>query len=190
MSDVTRILMAISQGDSLAHGALLPLVYDELRQLARAHLARERVGHTLQATALVHEAYLRLIGPEGEPSQWNGRGHFFGAAAEAMRRILIEDARSKKRIKRGGQFARVDLDEACFVADAPSDQLLALDEALRRLEEESPAKAELVQLRYFAGLTLAEAAAAQGTSLATAKRHWAYARAWLYDAMESKKKPG
>jgi RNA polymerase sigma factor (TIGR02999 family) len=183
MSEVTRILLAIKQGDPDANGKLLPLVYEELRQLAQAHLARERSNHTLQATALVHEAYLRMIGPDAVLPAWNGRGHFFSAAAEAMRRILIESARRKHRVKRGGDRTRVVLDDACYVSDAPSDDLLALDEALTRLAKESPTKAELVKLRYFAGLTLEEAAAALQVSLATAKRHWAYARAWLYDAL-------
>jgi RNA polymerase sigma factor (TIGR02999 family) len=184
MSDVTRLLAAISDGDAQATSELLPLVYEELRRLARAHMAHERPDHTFQATALVHEAYMRLLGPAGADQHWNSRGHFFSAAAEAMRRILIDSARSKQRIKRGGERSRVDLDDACCVTKAPSDDLLALDEALTRLAVESPAKAELVKLRYFAGLTLEEAAAAQDISLATAKRHWAYARAWLYNALE------
>jgi RNA polymerase sigma factor (TIGR02999 family) len=183
MSEVTRLLTAISDGDAQANAELLPLVYEELRRLARAHMAQERSNHTLQSTALVHKAYLRLIGDSRPQAPWNGRGHFFSAAAEAMRRILIESARRKRRIKRGGELARVELNEACCVTDASSDDILALDEALSRLEVESPAKAEIVKLRYFAGLTLEEAAAAQNISLATAKRHWSYARAWLYNAL-------
>jgi RNA polymerase sigma factor (TIGR02999 family) len=161
---------------------LLPLVYDELRRLAVGHLAHERPGQTLQATALVHEAYLRLVGPDpGRP--WNGRGHFFAAAAESMRRILVETARRKGREKHGGGRRRVGLDNAEADPDGRADDVLALDAALTALAREDPAKAELVKLRYFAGLTLEEAAACRGISLATAKRHWAVARAWLYDAL-------
>lgn len=189
MSAVTHLLSALGRGEENARDELLPLIYDELRALARAHMARERSDHTLQATALVHEAYMRLVDPAGRPSSWNSRGHFFSAAAEAMRRILIENARRKRRIKRGRNLARIDLDDACYATAARSDDLLALDEALARLAAESPAKAELVKLRYFAGLTLEESAAALGISLATAKRHWAYARAWLYDALASGEDP-
>ena len=145
-------------------------------------MRNEKPGHTLAATALVHEAYLRLVDGQA-PQDWNSRGHFFAAAAEAMRRILIENARRKKRIKRGGNRPRVDLDEACLVSDAPSDDLLALNEALERLAAESPSRAELVKLRYFAGLTIEEAAAAMNVSLATAKRYWTYSRAWLYHSL-------
>jgi RNA polymerase sigma factor (TIGR02999 family) len=184
MADVTRILSAIEQGDPSAAAELLPLVYDELRKLAAARMASEAPGQTLQATALVHDAYLRLVGGS-QPQGWNGRGHFFGAAAEAMRRILVEAARRKKREKHGGAHRRVDLDDVTADVDGRSEELLALDEALESLGREDPAKAELVKLRYFAGLTLEEAAACQGISLATAKRRWAVARAWLYDAIST-----
>jgi len=182
MSDVTQILSAIEAGDAKAAAELLPLVYDELRKLAAARLAGERPGQTLQATALVHEAYVRLTAPA--PDQpWNSRGHFFAAAAEAMRRILVEAARRKQRVKHGGGRKRIDLDEVPSAADDRPDELLALDDALSALAREDPAKAALVQLRYFAGLTLEEVAACQGISLATAKRRWVVARAWLYDAL-------
>lgn len=187
MSDVTQLLQAIRQGDEQATAKLLPLVYDELRRLARAHMARERSEHTLQATALVHEAYLRLIG-NAEPS-WDGRGHFFAAAAEAMRPILIEHARRKRAKKRGGNGHRVELDEELLPIVAPCQNihdLLALDEALDRLSAQHPAKAELVKLLYFAGLNLEEAAAAQGIARTTAYRHWLFARAWLFDAIGEK----
>jgi RNA polymerase sigma factor (TIGR02999 family) len=179
MSEVTLILSALAQGDPHAGDQLLPLVYDELRRLAAQKLAREAPGQTLQATALVHEAYLRLVGPEPAPP-WNGRGHFFAAAAEAMRRILVENARRKSRLKHGRGRQRLDLDSACLVAAAPSLDLLALDEALARLAQAEPAKAELVKLRFFAGLTMPEAAAALDISLATAERYWTFARSWLY----------
>jgi RNA polymerase sigma factor (TIGR02999 family) len=178
MSDVTRILSAIEQGDPRAAEQLLPLVYDELRQLAAQRLAQEKPGQTLQATALVHEAYLRLVDTE-KAQAWNSRGHFFAAASEAMRRILIDNIRRKRRPKHGGDRQRIDLDEALSL-DNPRDDLLALDEALTRLAAQEPIKAELVKLRYFAGLTLEEAAAVLGISLATAKRYWAVARAWLF----------
>jgi RNA polymerase sigma factor (TIGR02999 family) len=178
MTEVTRVLGAIAQGDPRAAGQLLPLVYDELRRLAAQRLAREKPGQTLEATALVHEAYVRLVGA-GEAQGWNSRGHFFAAAAEAMRRILVEQARRKRRPKHGGGRQRVALDEALSLAE-PRDDLLALDEALGRLAQREPAKAELVKLRYFAGLSLEEAAACLGISPATAKRHWAVARAWLF----------
>jgi RNA polymerase sigma factor (TIGR02999 family) len=165
--------------DPLAAEKLMPLVYTELRQLAAARLAAEKPGQTLQATALVHEAYLRLA--KGQPAnQWNSQGHFFAAAAEAMRRILVEQARHKRRIKHGGQRQRVDLDSACALGEEPSLDLLALDEALAKLAAAEPAKAELVKLRYFAGLTMPEAAAALGVSLATAERWWTFAKSWLY----------
>jgi RNA polymerase sigma factor (TIGR02999 family) len=180
MSDVTQILSAIEQGDRQAADRLLPLVYDELRRLAAHKLAQEKAGHTLQPTALVHEAYVRLIDAGAEP-QWENRRHFFAAAAEAMRRILIENARRKQRLKHGGAHHRVELQDQDYAIAEPADDLLALDEALSRLETEEPAKAELVKLRYFAGLTLEEAAAALGISRATAARYWTYARAWLYD---------
>jgi RNA polymerase sigma factor (TIGR02999 family) len=181
MNDVTRILSAIDRGDAQAAEQLLPLVYDELRKLAAQRLSQEKPGQTLQATALVHEAYLRLAG--GEPADvWNSRGHFFAAAAEAMRRILVENARRKRRAKHGGGLRRVDLDEGPPVTGARED-VLAIDEALTELARQQPAKAELVKLRYFAGLSLGEAAACLGISEATAKRHWAVARAWLFAAL-------
>jgi RNA polymerase sigma factor (TIGR02999 family) len=178
MSDVTRILSAIEQGDPHAAEQLLPLVYDELRRLAAEKLANEPPGQTLQATALIHEAYLRLVDVD-QPQLWNGRGHFFAAAAESMRRILVESARKKKRLRHGGGRRRVDLQEAVSLADSPPDDLLALDEALTRLAAREPAKAELVTLRYFAGLSIDEAADLMHISRTTAKRYWAFARAWL-----------
>jgi RNA polymerase sigma factor (TIGR02999 family) len=187
MSDVTRILSQIEQGDPQAAEQLLPLVYNELRKLAAARLAQEKPGQTLQATALVHEAYLRLVGPppigehhaDVEAHNWNSRGHFFGAAAEAMRRILVESSRQKQRLKRGGNWERLSLAAVDPAAQSPPVDVLALDEALTDLDREHPQKAQLVKLRYFAGLTLDEAAAALGISTATADRHWRYARAWL-----------
>jgi RNA polymerase sigma factor (TIGR02999 family) len=178
MSEVTRILSAIDQGDPHAAAQLLPLVYDELRKLATQRLAREKPGQTLQATALVHEAYLRLVGPDPERS-WNSRAHFFAAAAEAMRRILIDKARRRRRPKHGGGRQRVELEEAVPLAE-PGEELLALDEALQKFAQKEPAKAELVKLRFFAGLTIPEIAQALGISVATAERHWTYARVWLY----------
>jgi RNA polymerase sigma factor (TIGR02999 family) len=181
MNDVTCILAAIEQGDPRAPERLLPLVYDELRRLAAQKLARESPGQTLQATALVHEAYLRLIGSE-TPS-WNGRGHFFSAAAEAMRRILIENARRKRAEKHGGELKRVDLDGVEVAADGPSEDVLAVDEALAKLAAEDPNKAELVKLRYYAGLSVEDAGRVLGISRATADRYWAYARVWLYSEL-------
>jgi RNA polymerase sigma factor (TIGR02999 family) len=182
MSEVTRILSAIEQGDPHAAEQLLPLVYDGLRRLAKDKLAHEKPGQTLQATALVHEAFLRLV--DGDRVQdWDSRAHFFAAAAEAMRRILIDQARRKRRPKHGGGRNRVSLDEALCLAEAPNDDVLALDEALTKLGREEPAKAELVKLHYFAGLPLEEAGRVLGISHRTAKRHWAYARAWLYAAI-------
>jgi RNA polymerase sigma factor (TIGR02999 family) len=185
MSDVTRILSAIEQGDPHAAEKLLPLVYEELRQLAAQKLAQEKPGQTLQATALVHEAYLRLVASPGresgeEPPRWDSRGHFFAAAAEAMRRILLNRARDKKRLKRGGERRRVDLDQIEIALDTDDDQLIEIDEALAQLAAEDPAAAQLVNLRFFAGLTLKEAADSLGLALRTAERQWAYARAWLY----------
>ena len=178
MENVTQILTALESGDGSAAAELLPLVYEELRKLAASRLAAEHPGHTLQATALVHEAYLRLVGGESA-RPWNGRGHFFAAAAESIRRILVDHARQKGRLKRGGDRQRIDL----TVLD-PSDRdaevdLLALDDVLSQLAAEHPEKAKLVELRYFTGMTIAEAAAALGVSTATAERHWRYARAWL-----------
>ena len=178
MSDVTRILSAIEQGDPSAAEQLLPLVYEELRKLAAQRLENEKPGQTLQATALVHEAYLRLV-DVAKVQHWNSRGHFFAAAAEAMRRILIEKARSKGREKRGGDWQRVDFEELDVTTSVSPDQLVALDDALERLTALDPLAGELVKLRYFAGLALDQAAAAVGVSTATAYRHWAYARAWL-----------
>jgi len=181
MSEVTRILSAVEAGDPSAAAELLPLVYDELRKLAAARLADEKPGQTLQATALVHEAYLRLV--DGDRARrWESRAHFFAAAAEAMRRLLIDQARRKRRPKHGGGRTRLSLDEALCLRETPDDDLLALDEALQRFAREEPAKAELVKLHYFAGLSLEEAGRALGVSHRTAKRHWAYARAWLYAA--------
>lgn len=184
MSDVTRILSSIDHGDPHAAAQLLPLVYDELRKLAAVRMAKEQPDATLQATALVHEAYLRLVGGPSEQN-WDNRGHFFAAAAEAMRRILIEQARRKGRIKRGGRAARVDLDAVEFSYDAPLDQVLAIDEALQRLAAEDPQAAEIVKLRYFAGLSIEEAANSLGLARSTAYEHWTYARAWLFRALQS-----
>jgi RNA polymerase sigma factor (TIGR02999 family) len=184
MSETTQILHALTHGDPSAASQLLPLVYDELRKLAAHHLAHQTPGQTLQPTALVHEAYLRLVGdPEGE--HWDSRGHFFAAAAEAMRRILVENARRKGSQKRGGDRARADFDVGELAAPELHEDLLALDEALDRLAEADPEAARLVQLRYFAGLTLAEAAQVLGVSARTADRLWAYARAWLHQALEA-----
>ena len=188
MSDVTQLLDAATAGDSKAAAQLLPLVYDELRQLAAARMADEAPGQTLQPTALVHEAYIRLVGCDAA-SQWNGRGHFFAAAAEAMRRILVDHARRRQAGKRGGELHRVDLDAAAPAAppeESATEDLLALDEALRQFEAEEPLRARLVKLRYFAGLSIPEAAAALGVSVATAKRHWVYARSWLYGKVRNR----
>lgn len=180
MSDVTRLLAAIQQGDTRAGEELLPLVYEELRQLARAKMARERLGHTLQATALVHEAWLRL----GD-QPFENRAHFFGAAAEAMRQILVDSLRRRLRAKRGGGAEHANVDEIEVASpDGRTDELLQVHEVLDRFAAEAPQKAELVKLRYFAGLTLTEAAGVLGVSERTAKRHWAYARAWLFDALQ------
>jgi RNA polymerase sigma factor (TIGR02999 family) len=179
MPDVTQILSALEQGDPHAAGQLLPLVYDELRRLAAQRLAQEKPGPTLEATGLVHEAYIRLVGPD-QGKRWDNRGHFFAAAAEAMRRILVENARRKRSGKHGGGMARQDLDGVQLAAPELGEDLLALDEALNRLGEKDPVKAELVKLRHFAGLTVDQAAQALGISPATADRYWAYARAWLH----------
>jgi RNA polymerase sigma factor (TIGR02999 family) len=184
MGDVTRILSAIEAGDPHAAEELLPLVYDELRRLAAARLAAEKPGQTLQATALVHEAYLRLVGGE-QPRDWDGRRHFFAAAAEAMRRILVDGARHKQSRKAGGGRHRLDLDDVePALEEADGDRLLALDEALRQLEADDPRKAELVKLRFFAGLSAEQAAAALGVSTSTAEKDWAYARSWLRVAID------
>ena len=188
MNDVTHILAAIESGDPHVAAQLLPLVYDELRKLAAQRLAEEKPGQTIQATALVHDAYLRLVDTE-KAQHWNSRGHFFAAAAEAMRRILVDNARRKRRPKHGGDRRRVELDEALSLAE-PQDDLLALDEALTRFAVEEPVKAELVKLRYFAGLSLEEAAVCLGISSATAKRYWAIARAWLYAAVSGRPEGG
>lgn len=185
MPDVTAILSQIEQGDPSAAERLLPLVYEEMRKLAAARMAHENPGHTLQATALVHDAFIRLVDVE-KPCHWNSRGHFFGAAAQAMRRILVENSRRKRREKHGGGLQRVDLDMAATADVEVGDDILALDEALTALSAVDPEKATIVQLRYFGGLTMQEVADCRGISLATAKRHWLVARAWLYDALTDK----
>ena len=182
MSEVTRILSAIEEGDPAAAEQLLPLVYDELRKLAGQRMAVEKPGQTLQATALVHEAYVRLVGAD-DRRVWNSRGHFFAAAAEAMRRILLNRARDKKRHKRGGERQRVNLDCLDVAENAGDDELIALDEALERLTLVNKPCAELIKLRFFAGLTQTEAAAVLHLPQRTAARYWAYARAWLYEAL-------
>jgi RNA polymerase sigma factor (TIGR02999 family) len=179
MNDVTRILSAIEQGDPNAVEQLLPLVYQELRQLAAQRLAQEKPGQTLQATALVHEVYLRLVDVD-QVQHWNSRGHFFAAAAEAMRRIVVEQARRKRRLKHGGQRQRVDLHDALLVAEKQPDDLLALDEVLDRLAATDAVAANLVKLRFFAGLSMPEAAAALGLSLRSTERNWTYAKTWLH----------
>jgi RNA polymerase sigma factor (TIGR02999 family) len=185
MNDVTEILSAIERGDARAAEQLLPLVYDELRKLAAQKLAQEKPGQTLQATALVHEAYLRLVGDAPAAMGWNSRGHFFGAAAEAMRRILVENARRKGAVKHAGDRQRVSLEGLRVVEESPPESLLALDEALTRLTVEDPQKAELVKLRFFAGLSIEAAAEALGISPATAKRWWTFVRAWLLREIEA-----
>jgi RNA polymerase sigma factor (TIGR02999 family) len=179
MTEITGILSAIEQGDPHASGQLLPLVYDELRRLAAQRLAQENPGQTLQATALVHEAFLRLVDTE-KVQHWNSRGHFFAAAAEAMRRILIEQARRKRRLKHGGDRKRVDFDEALSIAAGPSQELLALDEVLNRLEATDPLAAKVVKLRYFAGLTMPQTAEVLAISLRQAERNWTFAKTWLH----------
>jgi RNA polymerase sigma factor (TIGR02999 family) len=188
MSEVTRILSALEQGDPHAADQLLPLVYQELRQLAAQKLAQEKPGQTLQATALVHEAYLRLVGSGA--GTWDNRRHFYAAAAEAMRRILVEQARRKRRLRHGGGKQRVDLDEACSLVQPPSDDLLALDEALTRLAALNPLRAEVVKLRFFAGLTMPEVAQALGISLPTAERYWTSARTWLFAELQHQSHAG
>ena len=180
---VTRLLNQATDGDARAAANLLPLVYDRLRELARRQMQQERPDQSLQATALVHEAYIRLV--DGSRIEWDGRWHFFAAAAEAMRRILVDQARRRRQLKRGGDRKRLALESLELTLGAPPDELIELDEALAKFTEEHPEKAQLVKLRYFAGLTIAEAAKSLGISTATADRHWAYARAWLYDFMET-----
>jgi RNA polymerase sigma factor (TIGR02999 family) len=182
-ADVTRLLNQAKEGDCAASASLLPLVYEQLRRLAKQKMKGERPDQTLQATALVHEAYVRLV-DQTMPQEWNGRGHFFAAAAEAMRRILVDNARRRGRIKRGGDRQRAPFDEMQLTVNDPPDELLALDEALTKLAERHPQKAELVKLRYFAGLTMNEAAGALDISPSTADRDWAFARAWLYRTMK------
>ncbi|MBX3746995.1 MAG: sigma-70 family RNA polymerase sigma factor [Verrucomicrobiae bacterium] len=181
--EVTRLMTAIESGDPSASEQLLPLVYRELRGLAAARLAREQPGQTLQATALVHEAWLRLVG--GEPRHWNSRGHFFGAAAEAMRRLLIENARRKRSLKRGGDLERVNWSQVRLAVETDDDRLIALHEALERLEADDPQAAQLVKLRFFAGLTGPQTAQALGLAERTAARLWAYARAWLLRELQA-----
>ena len=184
MNDVTQILSRIESGDPSVSEQLLPLVYDELRKLAAQKLAFETPGQTLQATALVHEAYIRLVGGNSDP-HWDSRGHFFAAAAEAMRRILVDNARKKQTLRRGESAKRLPLEHREPSVDAPDENLLALDEALSRLEQLDKIKADLVKLRYFAGLTIAQAAKALGVSTTTANRYWTYARAWLHEELKS-----
>jgi RNA polymerase sigma factor (TIGR02999 family) len=183
MNEVTRIITAIQEGDALAADELLPLVYQELRCLAAQKMSHEPPGQTLQATALVHEAYIRLVGAENQ--DWDSRGHFFAAAAEAMRRILIDNARRKKRLKHGGGRQKVDLDQAELPIDGPCDDLIALDEALEKLANTDKASADLIKLRFFAGLTMEQASNILGIPRRTADRNWAYARAWLYKAINT-----
>jgi RNA polymerase sigma factor (TIGR02999 family) len=187
MADVTQILKVLEQDRGQSATELLPLVYGELRRLAAWHLANEKPGQTLQATALVHEAYLRLVGRE-DP-RWNGRRHFFGATAEAMRRILVENARRKKRLKHGGHLERVDADNVDLPAPMPDDELLAMDEALDRLAEGDPRAAELVKLCFFVGLTQEQAAKHLDVSVATAERTWSFARAWLFREIQNQRNP-
>jgi RNA polymerase sigma factor (TIGR02999 family) len=188
MTEIPGIVSAAGGGHASSASELLPLVYEELRRLAAHRLATERPDHTLQATALVHEAYVRLV-HGGQELRWDGRGHFFAAAAEAMRRILVDSARRKRRPKHGGNLKRVELDQAARVTQVPADDLLALDAALTRLAAEEPVKAELVKLRFFAGLTVPEAAKVMGISQSTAERHWTYARTWLYCEIEDPSGP-
>ncbi len=183
MSEVTRILEAVHRGDAHAAEDILPLVYEELRKLAAARMAREAPGQTLQATALVHEAWLRLVGSGDR--QWNGRGHFFGAAAEAMRRILVERARKRARVRHGGEWERVALDHVTMATEDSDDTILAIHDALEKLAAGSPQKAEVVKLRYFGGLEHAEIAEVLGVSEPTVHRYWAYARSWLYAELKS-----
>ena len=189
MTGVTQILASIEQGDPHAAEQLLPLVYEELRKLAAARMGAEAPDHTLQATALVHEAWLRLVGNQHQ-QHWDSRGHFFSAAAEAMRRILVEGARRRQRVRHGGERQRVPLDDLVLSVAEPPEELLALDEALTKLAAIHPQRAELVRLRYFAGLTIDEAAQVLGVSATTADRYWTYARAWLYREIAADDPPG
>jgi RNA polymerase sigma factor (TIGR02999 family) len=187
MNDVTRILSAIEAGEPHAAEQLLPLVYDALRQLAARRLAQEKPGQTLQATALVHEAYLRLVDVD-RVQRWNSRGHFFAAAAESMRRILVDNARRKRRPKHGGDRQRIELDEVCSLADDGAEQVLLVSDALDKLAQEAPDKAAFVKLRFFAGLSAQEAAEAMGISRATGDRYWSYAKVYIYCALEDRHK--
>jgi RNA polymerase sigma factor (TIGR02999 family) len=189
MSEVTRVLSAIEQGDARAAEQLLPLIYDELRRLAAQRLAQEKPDQTLQATALVHEAFLRLVGGD-RAQRWNSRGHFFAAMGEAMRRIVVEQARRKQRLKHGGRRQRVDLKDAFFVAETQPGDLLALDEILDRLAVTDPPAAQLVKLRFYAGLSMPEAAEALGISLRSAERNWTYAKTWLHRELSQADTPG
>lgn len=184
MNEITRILQDLEQGNQQAANQLLPLVYDELRRLASQRLLQEKPGQTLQATALVHEAYLRLLGADGQERSWDGRGHFFAAAAEAMRRIMIDNARKKAAVKHGGLAQRVNLDEALVVGEEPDDDMLGLDEALTELEQHDKQAAQLVKLRYFAGLTHQQAAEALGITRRAADRVWTLARTWLHQRLQ------
>jgi RNA polymerase sigma factor (TIGR02999 family) len=187
LSDVTRILEAVQQGDAAAAKDLLPLVYEELRQLARSKMAQQSAGHTLQATALVHEAWLRMAGAERQ--KWNGRSHFFAAAAEAMRHILVDSARRKRRAKHGGGQERLDVNEIEIAAGVDDEKILSVHEALEKLAIEDPIRAEVVKLHYFVGLTHAESAEILRISEKTVRRHWNYARVWLYQAIQSADEP-
>lgn len=189
MPDVTHILCAIEQGDPSAAERLLPLVYDELRKLAAARMAQEKPGQTLQATALVHEAYLRLVNAE-KTQHWDSRGHFFAAAAEAMRRIVVENARRKQRSRHGGESERVEMEIADLPAPMPSEELVALDEALQELTRQDPVKGRLVTMRYFGGMTIQQASEVLGISRVTAHRYWTFARAWLYRRISGGGKAG
>jgi RNA polymerase sigma factor (TIGR02999 family) len=183
MSDITQVLQAIRQGDGRASEELLPLVYQELRQLAAARMARETTGQTLQATALVHEAWLRMVG-DGDKT-WQNRAHFFGAAAEAMRRILVENARRKSRLKRGGDRVRLDIDDLDLATTTPDEKVLLMDEALEQLQVEDPEKARIVVLKFFGGLTNQEVAKNLGVTERTVERQWAYAKAWLFQKIQT-----
>lgn len=181
--EVTRLLVAAADGDRAATGQLLPLVYGELIRIARSRMNHERTGHTLQPTALVHEAYLRIIGGDSAPIDWRNRTHFYHAAAEAMRRILVDHARRRLRVKRGGGQTPAGLDDVDIAGDVKSDEILALDEAICRLEERDPRAAQVVRLRYYAGLSVEDTAAALELSPRTVKREWSFARAWLFDEL-------